>query len=278
MVARRLALLIGMLVIGGTDALAINAPLPVDAQDDLFAAKPKTPPADPVASQPDPVPPAARPAQPVAAPAAERPAGNPLWAIPLNRLNAWRERPLFAPTRRPPMVAVAPKPAPAPPAPPPPPPEPEKPQLSLLGTIAGGSEPIGLFLDATSKAIVRLKAGENHRGWILRAVSARQVELAKGLDSALLDMPQRRDTSTAGAAGGMTQSNPPPAGMPAVATTTSAVPGAAPAAAGASMATGTPASGGAWAPGPGFATLPIKGPGTPPAAAPAGGPMGQPRR
>ncbi|MFB9265485.1 hypothetical protein ACFFWD_20405 [Bradyrhizobium erythrophlei] len=58
----------------------------------------------------------------------------------------------------------------------------------MLGTIVG-SERIGLFVDSASKSVVRLKAGENHKGWILRAVGRHQVELARGLDSAVLDIP-----------------------------------------------------------------------------------------
>jgi general secretion pathway protein N len=114
--------------------------------------------------------------------------GNPLWAIPLGRLTASRDHPLFSKTRRPPPVAAVARPASAPIMSPPKPIEPEKPELSLLGTIAG-REKIGLFIDSTSKTVVRLKAGENHKGWVLRAVRPRQVELAKGLDSAVLDVP-----------------------------------------------------------------------------------------
>ena len=194
-------LVIGLLVIGNVEALAVNAAPPVEPRgaemrEDLFATKPRqvTPNAAP----------AATPA--VAPPAAERVlTGNPLWAIPLNRLTATREHPLFAPTRLPPPVVAVAKPASAPVAPPRPI-EPEKPQLSLLGTIAG-REKMGLFINSASKTVVRLKAGENHKGWILRDVRPRQVELAKGLDSTILELPL--PDMKAGAA------SPPP--MPAVA-------------------------------------------------------------
>jgi hypothetical protein len=199
---RTLLVLIGLLVIGRSEALAVNAASPVEPRgaemrEDLFATKPRqvTPNAAP----------AATPA--VAPPPAERVlTGNPLWAIPLNRLTATREHPLFAPTRLPPPVVAVAKPAPAPVAPPRPI-EPEKPQLSLLGTIAG-REKMGLFIDSASKTVLRLRAGENHKGWILRDVRPRQVELAKGLDSTILELPLP-DMKTGAAA--------PPA-MPAVAT------------------------------------------------------------
>jgi hypothetical protein len=210
---RTLVLFIGLLAIGRSEALAaVNAPSTAEPRgaemrEDLFATKPRqvTPNAAPAAT------PAVAP--PPAVPAAARVlTGNPLWAIPLSRLTATRERPLFAPTRLPPPVIAVAKPAPVPVAPPKPI-EPEKPQLSLLGTIAG-REKMGLFIDSASKAVVRLKAGENHKGWILRDVRPRQVELAKGLDSTILELPLP-DMKTGAA---------PPAVMPAVA----AAPGMAP--------------------------------------------------
>ena len=180
---RALFLIVGLLVIGNVEALAVNTASTVEPRgagmrEDLFATKPRQV-----------TPPAAAP--PVAAPPAGLAAdrvltGNPLWAIPLSRLTATREHPLFAPTRLPPPVVAVAKPAPAPVAPLRPI-EPEKPQLSLLGTIAG-REKMGLFIDA-SKTVVLLKAGENHKGWILRDVRPRQVELAKGLDSTILALP-----------------------------------------------------------------------------------------
>lgn len=196
--------LIGLLVIANGEALAVNAPSAVEPRgaeprEDLFATKPG--PAAPMPS-PAPQPPPAAAAEPAQPPAT----GNPLWGKPLNRLTATRERPLFAPSRRLPAVAAAPQPVVAPAAPPKPA-EPEKPQLSLLGTVAG-REKMGLFLDSATKGVVRLKAGENHKGWVLRDVNPRDVELARGLDTAVLSMPSP-DMKAGGA--------PPPA-MPAVAT------------------------------------------------------------
>lgn len=169
-----------MTAAGVFEALAVNAPQPVDPRgveprEDLFAPKSRN---------------AAPPATPASAPPAAEPAlsGNPLWSIPLARLTASRDHPLFAKTRRPPPVAAVARPSPMPAMPSPKPIEPEKPELSLLGTIAG-REKIGLFIDTGSKSVVRLKAGEHHKGWVLRVVRPRQVELAKGLDSAVLDVP-----------------------------------------------------------------------------------------
>lgn len=184
-------LIIGMAVGHGdalaVSALAVSAPAGIDPAalerrsvdtPDLFSPKSRNSP---------PVAPAAVAAPPAVAPAARISSGNPLWAIPLERLSASREYPLFSRTRRPPPVAVVARPAPVVTAPPPRPPEPEKPDFALLGTISG-REKIGLFIESASKSVVRLKAGENHKGWVLREVRPRQVELAKGLDTATLEV------------------------------------------------------------------------------------------
>jgi general secretion pathway protein N len=101
------------------------------------------------------------------------PAGNPLWRVPLRVLTETRDRPLFSPSRRPPPAAViaapvvAPRPAPLA--------APDHPLLTLIGTVVGGQEAIGIFVDQESKRIVRLKIGQNHDRWILRAVRERDT-------------------------------------------------------------------------------------------------------
>jgi len=67
------------------------------------------------------------------------------------------ERPLFSPSRRPPPPAVAAAPPPAQASPPPKPPRVERPQLSLVGTVAGEGESFGIFVDPTTKAAIRLR-------------------------------------------------------------------------------------------------------------------------
>jgi general secretion pathway protein N len=119
--------------------------------------------------------------------------GNPLWAIPLRRLSATRERPLFAPSRRPPPPVVAYQLASVPPSPPPKPTEPEKPRLELIGTIIGESDAIGVFFNQATRSVVRLKMGEAHEGWILREVQRRDVSLVKGSQTVLLALPLPKD-------------------------------------------------------------------------------------
>jgi hypothetical protein len=82
--------------------------------------------------------------------------------------------------------------APPPPPPPPKPVEPEKPPLVLLGTVLGETgEGIGLFTALPEIKPLRLKVGEDHKGWILRDVKPRQVLVEKGRENAVLELPRR---------------------------------------------------------------------------------------
>jgi general secretion pathway protein N len=172
--------LVVALVSGGIEALAVAPATGVDPHSDLPVLGERIEPRPEAGKQAQ-----ATQAQPVE-PALS---GNPLWAIPLRQLSATRERPLFAPSRRPP-AAPAYQLASAPPPPPPKPAEPDRPQLSLVGTVASeDAEGIGVFLDGADKSVVRLKTGENHKGWVLRTVNRRSVVLAKGLASVELALP-----------------------------------------------------------------------------------------
>jgi hypothetical protein len=125
-----------------------------------------------------------------AAPASERAlSANPLWAIPLSQLSITRDRPIFSPSRRPPPPAVAPAAVPRVAAVPKPR-EPERPQLTLVGTIASDDEGFGIFLDQSTKAVFRLKVGEDHQGWKLRSVQGREAILEKDQQVVPLALPQ----------------------------------------------------------------------------------------
>jgi len=139
--------------------------------------------------EPAPVPP---PAATTLAPSSE-PAptsANPLWAIPLSALSATRERPLFSASRRPPPPAVAPVAIMRPQEAPPPPPEPERPSLALVGTVIGGPESFGIFIDQTNRTALRLRLGQQHDGWTLRSVQKREATLEKDEQSVVVAMPQ----------------------------------------------------------------------------------------
>jgi hypothetical protein len=125
-------------------------------------------------------------------------AGNPLRAIALDELGETQARPLFSPSRRPPpappvLAAVAATPVKlGPPAKS----EPDHPLLTLLGTIVGDSLEIGVFTDEVSHDVVRLKAGEDHDGWMLSAISGRTAIFQKqGYPAATLVLPAPADAN-----------------------------------------------------------------------------------
>ncbi len=168
-------LFIGLFVLTAcAQSLAATSPQFSDPREDALAQQAPAP-ANAVAPAPRA---AAEPAQ----------SGNPLWAVPLGRLSATRDRPLFSASRRasPPVVTNAYQ------LTPPPGPQKaheEKPPLSLVGTVAGGAEGIGVFLDTVAKTVLRLKTGEDHKGWKLESVRRREVEVKKGSQTAILELP-----------------------------------------------------------------------------------------
>jgi hypothetical protein len=123
------------------------------------------------------------------APATERTlSANPLWEMPLKQFSVTRERPIFLPSRRAPappasIVTVAkvvvPKPK-----------EPEQPQLSLVGTISGDDARFGIFVDQTTKNVLRLKVGEDFQGWELRSIQAREASFQKNQLTFVVALPQ----------------------------------------------------------------------------------------
>jgi hypothetical protein len=131
-----------------------------------------------------------RPSEPPPAPPERALSANPLWEIPLKSLSGTRERPVFSPSRRPPPAAIASAPPPKVAAPPPKPARVERPQLSLVGTVAGEEASFGIFVDQTTKAALRLKLGEDYQGWKLLAVKAREVSLQHDQQTAVLTLPQ----------------------------------------------------------------------------------------
>jgi general secretion pathway protein N len=177
-----LALTAGVIAFAGVRAPALAATDPTAVSPSMSTINP------PLA---DPAPESVRPAAPVArAPSGNPPSGNPLWAVPLRSLSVTRQRPIFSPSRRPPPpAAVA-----APNFPPPPPAvvkpaEPDHPLLSLVGTIVGKTESIGVFVDGVTQEVVRLRTGQDHAGWTLRSVQGREAAFEKGAQTATLALP-----------------------------------------------------------------------------------------
>jgi general secretion pathway protein N len=134
--------------------------------------------------------------------------GNPLWSVPLSVLTATQERPIFSASRRPPPRAVAGPPiqpaivAAAKPT------EPERPTLLLIGAVVGDSDAIAVFLDRTNQKIVRLRAGDEHAGWVLSSVQGREVTLKKAEQTEVLAL-QRPDSAGSPAIPGIPGMPPP---------------------------------------------------------------------
>jgi hypothetical protein len=172
-------LLLGGALLGAVPALPATPSSPAETLDDDLDPGMKIAPVTPnPPSRPVPV-----------TPAESASTANPLWAIPLARLSNIRERPIFSPSRRPPPPAVVGPPVIAAAAPPPSPRKPQRPELSLVGTIIGETEGIGIFVEQGTANVVRLKTGEKHQGWTLRAVRGREATLANSGTTAVLVLP-----------------------------------------------------------------------------------------
>jgi hypothetical protein len=186
---QKLAIRLTLLLASALAVLASTAALTADVSDidadaprpaDVLAAPPLR--EQPTASSPVTVTP---PAPPTSARSA-----NPLWAIPLTTLSNTRERPVFSASRRPPPPVVAQVTVAKAPPSAPKPPRVERPQLSLVGTIAGSDQSFGIFVDQTTKAALRLKIGDDYQGWRLRAVQGREATLQRDQQTTILSLPQ----------------------------------------------------------------------------------------
>jgi general secretion pathway protein N len=160
--------------LAGSRVLAANSPPAFDLRDDVA----DTPPTPRLGIE------RTAPSLP---PAQLSGSSNPLWAIPLASLRATRERPIFLSSRRPlaplavadtsraePFMAAV---------------EPEPPPLDLVGVVSGIAGGFAVFINVATRDIVRLRAGESHDGWVLRAVKGREAVLEKNEHSAVIGLP-----------------------------------------------------------------------------------------
>jgi general secretion pathway protein N len=127
-----------------------------------------------------------RPAVPLAQ---QGPTGNPLWGIPLRVLTTTRERPLFSPSRRPPAPPMVAAPVAPPPVAVAKPPEPDHPLLTIVGTIVSGHDAMAVFIEQATNNAIRLHTGQEHDGWVLRAVHGREASFEKKERRATLALP-----------------------------------------------------------------------------------------
>ena len=186
--ALRVAVLALPLCAGASQSISAISEVALEDQADSGQANPQGPsnwtePATSVVQIAIPPPPAAPP------PPERTLSANPLWAMPLKQFSATRDRPIFLPSRRPPppavTTAVVPKAIVVPR-----PKEPERPQVSLVGTISSDNEKFGIFVDQSTKAVVRLKLGEELQGWKLQSIQGREAALEKDQQVVTLTMPQ----------------------------------------------------------------------------------------
>lgn len=105
---------------------------------------------------------------------------NSLWAVPLVTLAATRERPIFAPTRRPRPTAIRSSASAI---------SSTQPPFVLVGAIAGENDGVAIFHDGSTKSVIRLKPGEGHAGWILQTVKPREVVLRNDQRTTILTLP-----------------------------------------------------------------------------------------
>ena len=115
--------------------------------------------------------------------------GNPLWAMPISKLSATRDRPLFSESRRPrtPAVPAAPTPpvvvvAAAAVL--------ETPPFSLVGTVIGDGRRIAILYDEGSKLASGVREGERASGWTVRSVEARTATLEGNGRVVTLELPE----------------------------------------------------------------------------------------
>jgi len=101
---------------------------------------------------------------------------SPLAAFPLDHFHVTGERPLFAPSRRPPTpapVVVIP-----PPAPPPPPPPPAPPNVVLLGVVMDGDLARAIIQAAPGNVVRRVRVGDDIGGWKVSQIEPRRLILS----------------------------------------------------------------------------------------------------
>jgi len=117
---------------------------------------------------------------------------NPLAASPLDHLSATRERPLFAPTRRPPPPPPAPtvRQAEAPPPAPPP-------SLVLLGIVTEADGARAMVRTQASDKVIRARVGDDIAGWTVAQIETRRVILSHDDRSVSYTLFERAGAKTA---------------------------------------------------------------------------------
>jgi hypothetical protein len=114
---------------------------------------------------------------------------NPLARLSLEELSATRDKPLFAPTRRPPAPPPPPPPAVVRQAPPPPPPQP--PALTFFGVVSEADGARALVRGPSNESL-RLRIGDEVEGWSVIEIDRRRLVLSLGERSETFSLFERR--------------------------------------------------------------------------------------
>ena len=105
--------------------------------------------------------------------------GNPVAAVPLDRLSETRNRPLFSPSRRPPAppapAAIAARVERAPQALP----SLSPPGVALFGTVVGAQGGRAFIATGESKRIFGVGPGDDVAGWTVTAITQRNLVLSR---------------------------------------------------------------------------------------------------
>jgi general secretion pathway protein N len=104
--------------------------------------------------------------------------GNPVTQVPLDRLSATRDRPLFSPSRQPtfpkppapamPRIALAPPPQPV-----------QSPSVALFGIIVDAQGARALIGTGAADPIVGVRRGDDVNGWKVTAITKQSLVLSR---------------------------------------------------------------------------------------------------
>jgi general secretion pathway protein N len=80
----------------------------------------------------------------------------------------------------------------------------------LVGTVAGNTVGIGIFIEPATQNIMRLRLGDDHQGWVLRSVKGRTATLEKDSETAVLELPPPASNAATIASAPAPPDKPPP--------------------------------------------------------------------
>lgn len=127
----------------------------------------------------------------------------PISAKAASDFNGMRQKPLFAPDRRPPVVFEPPPPepmveAPPPEPPPPPPPMASAPDWELVGLVRSDRINSAMFRGSGDPPEFSLRKGESRDGWTLTDIGRFDVTLDSSGGRASLRFPETREAAPMG--------------------------------------------------------------------------------